>query len=88
MRARTDYDNANKKAVAARNAADAAERAAVAAETAAANAKNALDMATADDATVAVAREQSNIARTEAMGASGKPAEANAEYMKAMEAGG
>jgi len=86
MRARTDYDNANKKAVAARNAADAAERAAVAAETAAANAKNALDMATADDATVAVAREQSNIARTEAMGASGKPAEANAEYMKAMEA--
>ena len=86
MRARTDYDNANKKAMAARTAANAAETAATAAETAATTASNALAMATADDATVAVAREQSNIARAAAMGAAGHPATANTGYMGAMEA--
>ena len=88
MRARTDYANANKKAMAARTAANAAETAAKAAEGDAKTASNALAMATADDATVAVAREQSNIARAAAMGASGEPAKANTGYMDAMEAAG
>ena len=86
MRARTDYANANEKAMAARTAANAAEKAASDAEAAAKTASDALEMAEADDATVAVAREQSNIARTAAMGASGHPATANAEHMKAMTA--
>ena len=88
MRARTDYANANKKAMAARTAANAAETAAKAAEGDAKTASNALAMATADDATVAVAREQSNIARAAAMGASGEPAKANTGYMDAMKAAG
>ena len=86
MRARTDYANANKKAMAARTAANAAETAAKAAEGAAKTASDAVAMATADDATVAVAREQSNIARAAAMGAAGHPATANTQYMAAMEA--
>ena len=86
MRARTDYANANKKAMAARTAANAAETAAKAAEGAAKTASDAVAMATADDATVAVAREQSNIARAAAMGASGEPAKADTGYMDAMEA--
>ncbi len=86
MRARTDYANANKKAMEARNAANAAETAAMAAETAARNAKAAYEAAKADDATVKVAREQSNIARAAAMGAAGEPAKANTQYMAAMEA--
>ena len=88
MRARTDYANANKKAMAARTAANAAETAAKAAEGAAKTASDAVAMATADDATVAVAREQSNIARAAAIGASGEPAKANTGYMDAMEAAG
>ena len=88
MRARTDYANANAKAMAARTAANAAETAAKAAETAKANADAAYMKATADDATVAIAREESNKARAAAMGASGHPATANAEYMKAMTAAG
>ena len=88
MRARTDHANANEKAVAARTAANAAEAAATAAETAATTASDALALATADDATTAVAREQSNIARTAAMGAAGEPAKANTGYMNAMEAAG
>ena len=86
MRARTDYANANEKAMAARTAANAAEVAAKAAEAAATTASNAVTMATADGATVAVAREQSSIARAAAMGASGHPATASAKYMEAMEA--
>ena len=86
MRARTDYANANAKAMAARNAADAAETAAKAAEEAAADTQAAVDAATAEGVTVAVARDLSNIARAAAMGASGEPAKANTGYMDAMEA--
>ena len=88
MRARTNYASAKAKAADARSAANAAEAAASAAETAATTASNSLAMATADDATTAVAREQSNIARTAAMGASGEPVKANTGYMNAMEAAG
>jgi hypothetical protein len=88
MRARTNYASAKAKAADARSAANAAEAAASAAETAATTASNSLAMATADDATTAVAREQSNVARTAAMGAAGEPAKANTGYMNAMEAAG